>query len=62
MGGGGGRGMGMGRGMGGNFVEQPPAQQSASPEEDLKALQEQSKVLSEQMADLQRRIDKLTNR
>ena len=62
MGGGGGRGMGMGRGMGGNFVEQPPAQQSASPEEDLKSLQEQSKVLSEQMADLQRRIDKLTNR
>lgn len=71
MGKGGGRGMGMGggmgtgggMGMGGGMV--PPAgpmPQSQNPEQEVQALKAQSQALAEQLAEIQRRIEKLEDK
>jgi len=60
MGMGGGRGMGRGMGMGRGF--QPPspsAAEPAAPQEELKALKEQSRQLKEQLDSVLQRIEKL---
>jgi predicted Fe-Mo cluster-binding NifX family protein len=65
MGGGMGMGRGMGRGMGmaGGFIPQSiPPQQPSSPEEEVKALKEQSQALAKQLAEIQQRIEELENK
>jgi uncharacterized coiled-coil DUF342 family protein len=49
--------------MGGGFTSQSiPPQQPYSPEEEIKALKEQSQALSKQMAEIQQRIEELKNK
>jgi predicted Fe-Mo cluster-binding NifX family protein len=65
IGGGGGKGMGMGRGMGmggGIMSFSTPTPQSSSPEQEIEALKVQSQALAEQLAGIQQRIEKLSEK
>jgi len=64
MGKGGGRGMGMGGGMGGARMMPPagPMPQYQNPEQDIQTLKAQSQALAEQLADVQRQIEKLEDK
>jgi predicted Fe-Mo cluster-binding NifX family protein len=60
MGGGMGRGMGRGMGMGRGFQPPSPSQPSAAaPQEELKAVKEQSRQLKDQLDSVMQRIEKL---
>jgi len=55
---GGGRGMGMGRGMEPGMIPQA-APQAMSPEEEIEALKSQTRMMTEQLGEIQRRIAEL---
>jgi predicted Fe-Mo cluster-binding NifX family protein len=58
-----GRGMGRGMGMAGGFTPQSVTpQQPSSPEEEIRALKEQSQALAKQMAEIQKRIEELNDK
>jgi hypothetical protein len=55
-----GRGMGRGMGMGRGFQPPSPSQPSAAaPQEELKAVKEQSRQLKDQLDSVMQRIEKL---
>ena len=65
MGGGGGmgRGMGGGMGMGGGIMPQfTPTPQPSSPEQEIEALKDQSQALAKQLAEIQQRIEELSEK
>lgn len=54
-----GRGMGRGMGMGGGMMPMAPPPPPMSPEQELDALKAQSQMLTQQLTEMQRRIEEL---